>query len=405
VTSWIARRLRFPETTPFTLQLTILFYLAHLLCEGWIGSSQGFLGLALLTGIIATIRGELRVRYHPLYLALLLFLVPSTISAAISSAPVPFIYRISEWFMFLGFPLALSLHRTIPRTIRLAFYCFLILALFQGLYGLAQYFLLGHTLLENRITGTTAHVMTYSGLLLPLSFMSAILAIERRHKLATSSAVVSMLALVLTFTRGAWLGWLAAATALMAVRRSRWIAYAIPILILAITFSPLPIFGRLISTFDTTQSSNLDRIRMVQAGIEIVKDHPFFGVGPANIKEIYPLYREPDAPRFRIPHLHNNLIQIWAERGILALSGYLLFVFAFITLCVRARREESSVRLFADIGIAVAVGLFFAGFFEFNFGDSEVLLVMIDVFALVCAGLEVVSNPLGNEAAVEAVLP
>ena len=75
MTSWIARRLRFPETTPFTLQLTILFYLAHLLCEGWIGSSQGFLGLALLTGIIATIRGELRIRYHPLYLALLLFLV------------------------------------------------------------------------------------------------------------------------------------------------------------------------------------------------------------------------------------------------------------------------------------------------------------------------------------------
>jgi O-antigen ligase len=144
---------------------------------------------------------------------------------------------------------------------------------------------------------------------------------------------------------------------------------------------------------------------MVQAGFEIVKDHPFFGVGPSNIKEIYPLYREPDAPRFRIPHLHNNLIQIWAERGILALSGYLLFVFAFITLCIRARREESSVRLFTDIGIAAAVGLFFAGFFEFNFGDSEVLLVMIDVFALVCAGMEVVSSPVGNEAAVEAVLP
>ena len=66
------------------------------------------------------------------------------------------------------------------------------------------------------------------------------------------------------------------------------------------------------------QSSNLDRIRMAEAGVEIIKDYPLLGVGPANVKEVYPLYRKHDAPRFRIPHLHNNVIQLWAERGVLA---------------------------------------------------------------------------------------
>jgi O-antigen ligase len=172
--------------------------------------------------------------------------------------------------------------------------------------------------------------------------------------------------------------------------RPRLIAYAAPLAILFITFAPLPIFARFISAFDTKQESNLDRIRMVQAGVEIIRDYPLFGVGPANIKQIYPLYRMHDAPRYRVPHLHNNVVQIWAERGVLALAGYVLLLFFFVRECVRA--WSGPARRWAQAGIAVAAALTCAGVFEFNFGDTEVFYLMLDVFALVIVSIEAEST-------------
>jgi O-antigen ligase len=157
----------------------------------------------------------------------------------------------------------------------------------------------------------------------------------------------------------------------------------VPVGILVITFLPLPYFARVMSAFDTKQSSNFDRIRMFEGGVEIVKDVPVLGVGPGNMKEVYPLYRKPDAPRFRIPHLHNNLVQLWAERGILGLAAYVALIALFLRECARDWGSK-----YAELGVAITVGLVVAGMFEFNFGDTEVFLAMLDLFALVIASVE-----------------
>src|SRR5437764_14186540 len=112
---------------------------------------------------------------------------------------------------------------------------------------------------------------------------------------------------------------------------------------------------------------------MVQAGVEIIKDYPLLGIGPANVKEVYPLYRKHDAPRFRIPHLHNNLVQLWAERGILALTAYLMLLGLFVGQCWSAARERrlesggsAAALRYAEAGMAGAVALTRAGLFRFN---------------------------------------
>ena len=164
------------------------------------------------------------------------------------------------------------------------------------------------------------------------------------------------------------------------------LVFAAPLLVFFLIFMPSGLFGRFVSAFDTKQESNLDRIRMIQAGVEIIKDYPLLGVGPANVKEVYPLYRRHDAPRFRIPHLHNNIVQLWAERGILALAAYILLNLLFLRECWRAWRGPTS--RFAEVGVAVVVGLATAGLFEFNFGDTEVFWILLDVMALVVAFTE-----------------
>jgi O-antigen ligase len=178
------------------------------------------------------------------------------------------------------------------------------------------------------------------------------------------------------------------------LNRSAWIVYAMAVLIFAITFMPEVMFSRLVSSFDVQQSSNLDRIRMAEGGLEMIKDRPVLGVGPANVKEIYPLYRKADAPRFRPPHLHNNIIQLWAERGILAVVAYLMLLGLFLRECAHGWRGPA--REFSEAGIAITVGLAYAGLFEFNFGDTEVFLIMLEMFALVIASIEA-AQPATNE--------
>jgi len=119
------------------------------------------------------------------------------------------------------------------------------------------------------------------------------------------------------------------------------------------------------------------------------------------VKEVYPLYRKHDAPRFRIPHLHNNVIQLLAERGVLALVAYLFLQFLFLRECARGWGGPNA--RFAEVGVAVAVAMMAAGMFEFNFGDTEVFWILLDVFAIVIAFIE---RPLpSNEPAPLAVLP
>lgn len=381
LTGSIARDL---PSTP-ALRISALAYLAHVLCQGWIGSSEGFLGIAIIAGVVAWRRGEVRPSLHPVFIPLILYAAASIASALASYRPLVSLSNTGEWFPFLALPLAMSLYAATPGLRRLGLGAMATLAVFQSSYGLAQYFIFGRRELESRITGTTAHVMTYSGILLPLAILMLSLALSRlRTPWILAAASLSSLAIAFTFTRGAWIGWLAGSLLLVLLRRPRSIAWAIPVALLAVSFSPLPLFARFVSSFDTSQPSVLDRIRMTQAGAEIIRDRPLLGVGPSNIKEIYPLYRHPDAPRFRIPHLHSNPVQIWAERGIAAFAAWLLLLGLYAGSMIRARRRPEADG-WADGGLAAVAALTVAGLFEFNFGDTEVLLMMLDTMALTLA--------------------
>jgi O-antigen ligase len=391
-----ATRMTLPRETPFALALATFFYLGHIFCSGWIFSSELGSLLFIATVLVAIWRGNLRPSFHILYYPLFVYALDSSISSFANGASKHAFGEIALWLKVLVFPAALILFRNVPRTRELALRTFLAFGVFSSLYGFVQYFALHQRDLEHRITGPAAHVMTYSGLMLPVALMFLILWVhDRRNLWLLGGTIVTTMTLLMTFTRSAWLGWLVAVLAVASLKRPRLLIYALPLGILVFTFLPLPYFARVVSAFDTRQSSNFDRIRMFQGGVEIIKDFPLLGVGPGNMKEVYPLYRKPDAPRFRIPHLHNNLVQLWAERGIVALAAYLILIVLFLRQCARAWNGPASK--YAELGVAITAGLAVAGMFEFNFGDTEVFLAMLDLFALVVAFTE------GNEALPAAV--
>ncbi len=396
----VAARLGLPEDIPKPLLWAVCLYLWHLLCQGWVASSECFVFFTLVAVTICIYDGVMKPSFHILYYPLLVYGIASTLSAAFSDRRIHAFGESALWGKMLLLPAAIMLFRTVPRAKTLALYATLLFGASSSIFGLFQYFVLAQRDLEHRITGQAAHVMTYSGLMLPVSLLFFVLWLHDRRNLGLlACTLMTTVALLLTYTRSAWLGWIVAVFILFLLTRPLWMLYATVGLVYLVLLVPIPVFGRMVSTFNTKQASNLDRIRMVEAGIEIIKDYPLLGVGPANVKEVYPLYRKHDAPRFRIPHLHNNIIQIWAERGVLGLAAYVMFLALFLRECARAWNGPQPK--WAEVGVVVTVGLAYAGLFEFNFGDTEPFFLMLDLFALVIAFTEAgsaVANDPGRSA-------
>lgn len=376
------------------IQAASLFFLLHLIFIVKITPLElsAFLTIVCLGWAIA--RRDLQPSWHILYFPLIVYGVVSSLSAAAADRRIHQGFEAMLWFKMAIFPAAVMLYREVPRLRDLGVRTFALVAGGASAWGLFQFAFLDNRSLENRISGPSSHVMTYSGILMPLSLMMLILWWRERRWWQALAGGLATLTLLLTFTRSVWLGWLVAAFVILALTRVRLAFYALPVLLLFVTFLPLPLFGRLVSTFDVRQSSNFDRIRMVEAGIEMIRDFPILGVGPANVKETYALYRKQDAPRARPPHLHNNVVQLWAERGLMGLGAYLLLNILFLRECARSWRGPG--RIWAEIGVAICLSLGVAGLFEFNFGDTEVFYLLLNLMALVVISLER-ARPESNE--------
>jgi O-antigen ligase len=121
--------------------------------------------------------------------------------------------------------------------------------------------------------------------------------------------------------------------------------------------------------------SSIDRYYMWQAGLEMIRDRPIFGQGPGMIPAAYRVYRWPEAPQTEISHLHNNVLQVAAERGLPALLFWLWWVASVMGDAYREARRRLDWAPLGACGVFVA--LLMAGMFEYNFGDSEVLYLAL----------------------------
>jgi O-antigen ligase len=196
-----------------------------------------------------------------------------------------------------------------------------------------------------------------------------------RALLASLAFAASAWALLVSRTRNAWLG-AVLGLGVVAVLRAPKLLFVLAAGIAAVAITrPAPVMDRL--TFD---ASSVDRYYMWQAGFDMIRDKPVFGQGPGRILEAYPAYRWPEAPNALTPHMHNNVVQIAAERGVFGLAWWIWLV---AVLLADAWREHRRAREWgAAAALALLVAVLGAGMFEYNFGDSEVLMFVLAVAAL-----------------------
>jgi O-antigen ligase len=253
-------------------------------------------------------------------------------------------------------------------------------------YGVIQYGILHYDHLNQRPQGTLGHYMTFSGLLMlviTLACARVLFAVSDRTWAALVLPALAV-AVALTSTRSAWVGACAGVALLFALKDFR--LFAVLPIVAAIFFALAPgmITKRFVSMFDNKDPTRIDRLAMVHEGERMIAAHPLTGVGPNMVQRRYAEYRGDDAVNKVNPHLHNNLLQIAAERGLPALGIWIWFVVA-VGRDLQRRFTSGSQRLLAAAALAATVALLTAGLFEYNFGDSEVLMLFLIVISLPAA--------------------
>ena len=302
-------------------------------------------------------------------------------SAVMSLAPVTSIIDSKQLLLFLIVPGVYRLARG-QRAITIATVIISVGAA-SAIIGIAQYGIFEYDNLGRRPQGSLTHYMTYSGLLMLVSGMAAArLLFHGRDRTWPALVMPALLAaLALTFTRSAMVGTCVGIGLLLAIKDLRLLLLAPIVAGLFTAVAPEQITARLYSTFDPQNETVRDRIAMMRTGVRLVRDYPLMGVGPEMVEAVYADYRDPAAVQESNPHLHNVPIQIAAERGIPALLAWVALIVAVTRGLVHQLRTGAYRSLPAG-GLAAVGGMLAAGMFEYNFGDSEFLMLWLVLVTL-----------------------
>lgn len=361
--------------------------------------SQICLGLALL----ALLTGRARFRWPAVFVPLGLFLGWLLVSLAASPDPLAGLPQVKKIYVFCMLPVCLAALPEVRDYLRI-FTGWVVVAGASVVLAIGQFawkFLAARESGQNfyeyyvgeRITGFMSHWMTFSGqaMLVALVLLSFLLfgPVVRVHWRVLCWSLLGLLlgGIVLGFTRGIWIATGIGAIPLLWNFR-RWMAVAAPLMFaLLLAVGPASVQDRFLSIFRPhgELDSNQHRVVTFATGTEMIKAHPWFGIGPervgSHVEEYAPAWIARPFPEGYYGHLHNIYIHYGAERGIPSVLS-LLALFAVLLWrqvhALRALPNARSVARALHLGVLASIAaIMTGGIFEYNLGDSEILTMFL----------------------------
>jgi O-antigen ligase len=259
-----------------------------------------------------------------------------------------------------------------------------------------------------RAHGFFSIYMTLAGVLTLVLLATLPRVVQGRGFRAASALLwlVSLAGLIATYTRGAWLGVAAGVAAVLPAFRRGWIVVGVLVLVFAglllvpyevrIQYRTLvELRHRILTMADPREAGIQERRFMWESGAAMWRERPLLGWGPGGVKREYERYARPEASKKRTGHVHNTPLQILVERGVLGLAAWLsiwaVFYARAVALLWRLDSSRSGERALVAGSLAAVTGFLVGGLSEYNFGDSEVVMVAWAVMALpyvVARGME-----------------
>ena len=211
--------------------------------------------------------------------------------------------------------------------------------------------------------------------------------------------------LILTFSRGCWIGFMITAGLFVTFVCGKIWGLAL----IALPFLPMvlpeSIINRIASVGDMKDSSTSYRVYIWYGSLAMVKDFWASGIGPGTqaFKSVYPFY---SYSGIVAPHSHNMFLQILVESGIVGIGVFLTTIVMFFKKLINGYQSTSGKgsklgAMIVAIGAGVA-GFCVQGMFDNCFYNYRVFLIFWIVLALGIAAVYIAKGE-KEESAVKAV--
>ena len=367
--------------------------------------SQMVLAAALLTLLAA----RERPRLPPIRLPLILFFLGTVIALLVSPDPQAGLPQLKKFYVYLVLVVMYTALRGVEDVRRIVL-LWAGLAAASGVWSFEQFFrkraeasASGEDFylyyVANRATGFMSHWMTFSaeqmiaGLMLTAVLMFGAFRFGaqrwKRVWVFTALGVIGG-SLMIAWTRSVWLAAIIGFVYLISVWRPKMLLLT-PVAGAALWFiAPHSAQERILSIYEPrSQDSNEHRLVTFRTGLEMIRAHPWFGIGPDMVKRDFEKYVPADIsrplPEGYYGHLHNVYLQYAADRGIPTLLALLWLIGKAMRDFIRAVRglgpEERLRRAILHGALAVTIAVLTEAVFEYNLGDSEVLNMFLVVVA------------------------
>ena len=255
-----------------------------------------------------------------------------------------------------------------------------------------------------RIYSTLDNPNLLGGYLLPILPLAAVAVLRwrtlPRRLFALLSLVLGIVALVLTYSRGAWMGMVASLGLLgllLAMRQTRhwplfWrrtlpllllVAAAVALVVLVTQVEPLRV--RVMSLVAGREdSSNNFRINVWTSVLAMINDRPWLGIGPGNtaFNLIYPLYQQ---PKFNALSAYSIPLELLVEAGVPGLLTGLALLFTAMRTGLLQGQGQGMLSLPSLAAVAAFAGLAVQGLTDTIFFRPEVQLVALFSLATLAA--------------------
>lgn len=260
------------------------------------------------------------------------------------------------------------------------------------IYGIAQNFgfsMLEHPLIEvsGRSLSTLGNPVFFGGyiaLMLPLA-LSFLIDEERTVPIPKTVlgilVVLGMVGVILSQTRGAWLGVIIGILATLILHRKRFLKgistfgaltiFAIAFLLLVLSIAGqdvmkdrvVSIKERLTSAANLSSGGAATRFEIWKSAVNMVSVRPILGYGPDQMHVWSPAFKTQKMAQLEMNTIpdkaHNDLFQQAIDGGVLNLLIYLWIIVILVAVSARVGNEQNSNRSYA-IAIAVALTGYFA---------------------------------------------
>lgn len=299
----------------------------------------------------------------PVHLIVLLYWGIAVVATAASPVRSAAIEGLSKLTLYLLLFVLMARVLRSPRIRASVITVYLLVALLVSVVGLRQWFFGADALAtwvdpESSLAGTTrvysflGNPNLLAGYLLPSIVFSAAAFFAWKRWLPKALAVVmwlcNSLCLVLTFSRGGWIGFVIACFCMLmllvhwfSIYLPRfWRRWALPIVlggsaavVVLAVIAIDPLRDRVLTMFSGREdSSNNFRINVWMAVIEMIKDRPIFGIGPGNdaFNRIYPQYQ---ATGFTALSAYSIFLEVAVESGLIGLSCFLWILLVAFNQC------------------------------------------------------------------------